>query len=188
MKVGYARVSTIDQSLDLQLDALCRASCDRIFREEGVSGVAASRPALENAISSLKAGDVLVVWKLDRLGRSLAHLISIVSELDARGIGFVSLSEAINTQCASGRLLFHVLGALAEFERSSISERTRAGLAAARERGAAIGRPAKLTSAQVSAARQAMRSERSDITMVAQSLRVSVSTLRRAFKLLEVAQ
>lgn len=183
MKVGYARVSTHDQNLDLQLDALRRAACDLIFEEEGVSGAVVNRPALDKALATLKRGDVLIVWKLDRLGRSLAHLITIVSNLDARGIGFISLSEAIDTQCASGRLLFHVLGALAEFERSLISERTRAGILAARERGAAIGRPTKLSPSDIGAARLAVTSNRECLSSLAQRLGVSVSTLRRAFKL-----
>ena len=180
----YARVSTSDQNLGLQLDALHRACCDQIFREEGVSGVAPSRPALDAALVALKAGDVLVVWKLDRLGRSLAHLITLVSNLGARGIGFTSLSEAIDTNCASGRLLFHVMGALAEFERSLISERTRAGIAAARDRGAQIGRPTKFSWADVRAARAAFLAGGQNISDLAQRLGVSVSTLRRAFKLL----
>jgi DNA invertase Pin-like site-specific DNA recombinase len=184
MKVGYARVSTSDQNLGLQLDALQRASCDQIFREEGVSGSVVTRPALEAALVALQAGDVLVVWKLDRLGRSLAHLISIVSDLGARGIGFMSLSEAIDTNCASGRLLFHVMGALAEFERALISERTRAGIAAARDRGARIGRPTKFNWADVRAAQAAYLEERQDMPDLARKLGVSASTLRRAFKLL----
>jgi DNA invertase Pin-like site-specific DNA recombinase len=184
MKVGYARVSTSDQNLGLQLDALQRACCDQIFREEGVSGVAATRPALDAALVALKTGDVLVVWKLDRLGRSLAHLMALVSDLSARGIGFMSLSEAIDTNCASGRLLFHVMGALAEFERSLISERTRAGLAAARRRGARLGRPRKFKWDEVQAARKAYQLDGRDIEGLASELRVSVSTLRRAFRLL----
>lgn len=184
MKVGYARVSTSDQNLGLQLDALQRACCEQIFREEGVSGVAAVRPALDAALLALKAGDVLVVWKLDRLGRSLAHLITLVSELGKRGVGFMSLSEAIDTNCASGRLLFHVMGALAEFERSLISERTRAGIAAARDRGARIGRPMKFSWVDMRAARNAFLAERNDISDLAKRLGISVSTLRRAFKLL----
>ena len=184
MKVGYARVSTSDQNLDLQLDALHRACCDQIFRKEGVSGVATTRPALDAALVALKSGDVLVVWKLDRLGRSLAHLITLVSGLGARGVGFMSLSEAIDTNCASGRLLFHVMGALAEFERSLISERTRAGIAAARDRGARIGRPTKFSWADIRAARAAFLAGRQDISDLAQRIGVSVSTLRRAFKLL----
>jgi DNA invertase Pin-like site-specific DNA recombinase len=179
MKVGYARVSTNDQNLGLQLDALRRACCDQIFREEGVSGVAANRPALDAALAAPEPGDVLVVWKLDRLGRSLAHLISLVSKLGARDVAFISLSEAIDTNCASGRLLFHVMGALAEFERSLISERTRAGIAAARDRGARIGRPTKFNWDDVRAAQAEFLAERREIAFLARELGLSVSTLRR---------
>ncbi|MEI9902450.1 MAG: recombinase family protein [Hyphomicrobium sp.] len=186
MRIGYARVSTSDQSLGLQLDALHRAGCDLIFREE-VSGAVLSRPVLDEVIGQLKVDDVLVVWKLDRLGRSLAHLIAVVSGLNSRGVGFVSLSEAIDTDCASGRLLFHIMGALAEFERALISERTRAGIAAARERGVRIGRPAKFDWADVRAAQAAFLSGHDGIKALAGKLGLSISTLRRAFRLLAVA-
>ena len=132
MLIGYARVSTEDQNLALQLDALRAAGCELIFRDEGVSGSETDRVELNKALQALAAGDVLVVWKLDRLGRSLAHLMHIVTRLEAKAIGFRSLSEAIDTTTASGRLLFHVVGAIAEFERNLISERTSAGMAAPR--------------------------------------------------------
>lgn len=148
MLIGYARVSTDEQSLDLQIDALERAGCERIFRDSGVSGALANRPALDRAIKCLQPGDTLVTWRLDRLGRSLSHLISAVSALEKMGVGFTSVTEAIDTRTASGRLLFHVMGALAEFERSLISERTKAGMAAARARGKVLGRPSKVRSAQ----------------------------------------
>jgi DNA invertase Pin-like site-specific DNA recombinase len=140
MLIGYARVSTEEQTTALQYDALKRAGCEQIFAESA-SGACDHREALGQALATLRPGDCLVVWRLDRLGRSLSGLLSIVSDLDARGIGFRSLTEAINTQSASGRLLFHVMGALAEFERALISERTRAGMAAARQRGVSFGRP-----------------------------------------------
>lgn len=140
--IGYARVSTDEQNPALQFDALTNAGCQRIFADSA-SGAAPSRPALEQALSSLEFGDTLVVWKLDRLGRSLSHLIGLVAQMEDRGVALRSLSEAIDTSTASGRLLFHVMGALAEFERALISERTRAGMAAARARGAVIGRPPK---------------------------------------------
>ena len=149
MKVGYARVSTDDQNPALQTDALRKAGCEKIFTDKGVSGVATSRPQLDRCVHALKAGDILVVWKLDRLGRSLAHLITSIEDLRKRGVGFQSLSEAIDTGSASGKLLLHVLGALAEFERSLIGERTAAGRVAARKRGVSFGRPAKLTAQQV---------------------------------------
>jgi DNA invertase Pin-like site-specific DNA recombinase len=143
MLIGYARVSTDEQSVDLQIDALERAGCGRIYRDSGFSGVLRSRPALDEALACLKPGDTLVTWRLDRLGRSLAHLISLVSDLEKRGIAFKSLSEANYTSTASGRLQFHMMGALAEFERALISERTKAGMAAARSRGVQFGRPTK---------------------------------------------
>ena len=144
MLIGYARVSTDEQSLALQIDALARAGCGRVFEDSGVSGALASRPALDKALESLRAGDTLVTWRLDRLGRSLSHLISFVAKLESKGVAFTSLTEAIDTRTASGRLLFHVMGALAEFERSLISERTKAGMAAARLRGKVLGRPGKV--------------------------------------------
>lgn len=140
--IGYARVSTDEQNPALQFDALTGAGCHRIF-SDNASGAIVCRPALEDALAALKPGDTLVTWKLDRLGRSLSHLIGLVSLLEGRGVAFRSLSEAIDTTTASGRLLFHVMGALAEFERALISERTRAGMAAARARGSLIGRPPK---------------------------------------------
>ncbi len=143
MLIGYARVSTDEQSVDLQIDALERAGCGRIFFDSGFSGALRSRPALDEVLVELKSGDTLVTWRLDRLGRSLSHLITLVGDLEKRGIAFKSLSEAIDTSTAGGRLQFHMMGALAEFERSLISERTKAGMAAAKIRGAQLGRPSK---------------------------------------------
>lgn len=137
--IGYARVSTLDQSPALQHDALTAAGCGRIFTDH-VSGAQTSRPGLQEALAYLRAGDVLVVWKLDRLGRSLAHLIETVAGLDARGVGFRSLTEAIDTTTPGGRLVFHLFGALGQFERDLIRERTKAGLAAAAARGRKGGR------------------------------------------------
>ena len=178
MKVGYARVSTQDQNLDLQLSALRQAGCDKVFFDAGVSGTAVHRPALKKVLKALRPGDVLVTWRLDRLGRSLSHLISLIADLERRGIAFRSLCEAVDTSTAPGRLMFHVLGALAEFERSLIRERTTAGLTAARARGTTLGRPAKLSTEQVEMAiRETSRSSLADI---ADSLSISRSTLRRA--------
>ncbi len=182
MKVGYARVSTDDQNSSLQRDALQRAGCDIIFADEGVSGTTASRPSLDRALAALKEGDTLVTWRLDRLGRSLANLISIVTRLEHRGVAFNSLTEAIDTRTASGRLLFHVMGALAEFERSLISERTRAGLDAARRRGAPLGRPNKLSEEQVRAAIVEMESGRISLRALAHRLGVSPATVERAIR------
>src|SRR5918912_1558549 len=134
MLIGYARVSTDDQNLDLQRDALQNAGCELIF-DDMVSGTKAKRPGLEQALSHLRAGDTLVVWRLDRLGRSLKHLIDTVTDLQERGIGFKSLTESIDTTTSGGKLVFHIFGALAELRRGVIRERTQAGLQAARTRG-----------------------------------------------------
>jgi DNA invertase Pin-like site-specific DNA recombinase len=140
MLIGYARVSTDDQTFALQEDALKKAGCKRIFYDK-MSGVKAKRPGLEEALSYIRDNeDVLVVWRLDRLGRSLPHLIEMMSQLEERGIGFQSLQESIDTTTSGGRLIFHIFGALAEFERNLIRERTKAGLAAARARGKKGGR------------------------------------------------
>jgi DNA invertase Pin-like site-specific DNA recombinase len=140
MQIGYARISTEEQTLNLQLDALNAAGCDRIFQDR-VSGAKADRPGLATALEHLRAGDTLVVWRLDRLGRSLAHLIETVQLLEQRGIAFKSLTESIDTTNTGGRLIFHIFGALAEFERDLIRERTQAGLKAARARGRKGGHP-----------------------------------------------
>ena len=140
MFVGYARVSTQDQNFDLQKDALTRAGCDKII-EDQISGSMITRPGLGRIFDILRPGDTLVVWRLDRLGRGLKHLIEIVNDIEARGIGFKSLTESIDTTTTGGKLIFHIFGALAEFERNVIQERTRAGLNAARARGRQGGRP-----------------------------------------------
>ena len=140
MLVGYARVSTLDQTPALQIDALKLAGCERIFTEKA-SGAQRDRPELAAALSYVRARDTLVVWKLDRLARSLPQLIETVAHLEAGGSGFRSLTEAIDTTTAGGKLIFHIFGALAEFERSVIRERTRAGLKAAPDRGRTGGRP-----------------------------------------------
>src|SRR4029434_5299820 len=140
MLIGYARVSTHDQTLALQQDALTQAGCERLFTDTA-SGAKADRPGLEEALSHIRSGDTLVVWKLDRLGRSLPHLIETITRLQERGIGFKSLTEQIDTTTSGGKLIFHVFGALAEFERDVIRERTQAGLIAARARGRHGGHP-----------------------------------------------
>lgn len=142
-RFGYARVSTDDQNLDLQRDALNRAGCDRVY-EEKASGKSADRPQLEECLADLREGDTLTVWRLDRLGRSLPDLVRVVGDLEKRGVGFESLSERIETVSAAGKLIFHVFAALAEFERNVIRERTQAGLAAARARGRSGGRKPKI--------------------------------------------
>lgn len=140
MEIGYARVSTVDQTLALQRDALTAIGCHPIYSDT-MSGTTDRRPGLEQALSHLRAGDTLVVWRLDRLGRSLKHLIDTIQLLEQRGVGFRSLTENIDTTTPGGKLIFHIFGSLAEFERASIVERTQAGLAAARVRGRNGGRP-----------------------------------------------
>ncbi len=143
MKIGYARISTNEQNLSLQIDALKKADCAKIFHDQ-ISGAKIQRPGLDEALTYLREGDVLVVWRLDRLGRSLKHLIELVNFLEKQGIGFQSLQESIDTTTSGGKLIFHIFGALAEFERNLIRERTHAGLAAARARGKMGGRPKAL--------------------------------------------
>ena len=182
MEIGYARVSTGEQTLDLQLDALTRAGCGKLFTETA-SGANAERPVLAEALAYLRPGDVLVVWRLDRLGRSLQHLITVVAELAARGIGFKSLGEQIDTTTSGGKLVFHVFGALAEFERELIRERTHAGLAAARARGRVGGRPPKLASSQQRAVARALyASGQSDVATICATLGISRATLYRLLK------
>src|ERR671938_690727 len=152
MLIGYARVSTQDQTLNLQLDRLKAAGCEKIFTDH-ISGTKAERPGLTDALSHLRPGDTLVVWRLDRLGRSLPHLIETVNGLQERGIGFKSLTESIDTTTSGGKLIFHIFGALAEFEREIIRERTKAGLQSARARGKAGGPKHKLTQKQVAIAK-----------------------------------
>ena len=143
MKIGYARISTLEQNLDLQIDALKKAGCEKIITDE-ISGSVADRPGLEKLKAVLRKDDTLVVWRLDRLGRTLKHLIEWINELDEQNIGFKSLQESIDTTSSSGKLVFHIFGALSEFERNLIRERTRAGIEAARSRGRQGGRPRKL--------------------------------------------
>lgn len=174
MKIGYARVSTDDQRMDLQRDALTAAGCEKVFTDTA-SGAKAARPGLDEALSYARKGDVLVVWRLDRLGRSLPELVKIVGELEAAGVGFESVTERIETSSAAGRLVFHVFAALAEFERRLIVERTHAGLEAARARGRKGGRPA-LPSEKV-AAIQAMAAGNRSVTEICKALKIGRSTL-----------
>jgi DNA invertase Pin-like site-specific DNA recombinase len=174
--VGYARVSTHDQNPDLQVDALKAAGCVRVYVETA-SGAAAERPELKAAIEGAKPGDVIAVWKLDRLGRSLLQMIETVHRLDARGIGFVSLTENIDTTTSTGRLVLHIFGAIAEFERSMIIERTQAGLAAARSRGRVGGRPRKMTAEALAMAEALASEEGVPMADIAARIGVSVSTL-----------
>jgi DNA invertase Pin-like site-specific DNA recombinase len=176
--VGYARVSTQDQKPALQRDALTAAGCEKLF-EETASGAQRDRPQLQAAIDYMREGDTLVVWKLDRLARSMKQLIETVEGLDARGIGFRSLTEAIDTTTPGGKLVFHIFGALAEFERSIIRERTNAGLKAARDRGKLGGRPPALSVEDLSAARAMLRDPEITVEAVAKRMGVAASTLYR---------
>ncbi len=178
MRIGYARVSTEDQKLDLQREALRQAGCTRLYQEKR-SGAGDQRAALERALRAVKAGDVLVVWKLDRLGRSLQDLIAILDQINSRGAGFASLSDGIDTTTPVGKLLFHVTGAMAEFERSLISERTKAGMEAARRKGRRPGRPPRLDADQ---RRQINALARNDVPMaaIARQMRVGKTTIWRA--------
>jgi len=175
-RIGYARVSTVDQHLDLQRDALQQAGCHVVY-EEAASGKSAERLELEQCRKALRCGDTLVVWRLDRLGRSLPDLVQIVAELERSGIGFESLTENIETNSAAGTLVFHVFAALAEFERTLIRERTHAGLAAARARGRSGGCKPKLGEKQVREIRALLRAPDVQVSDVARLYGVSRTTL-----------
>jgi DNA invertase Pin-like site-specific DNA recombinase len=182
--IGYARVSTVDQNPQLQLDALDHAGCDRLFTDHA-SGSKTDRPQLAAALEHLRAGDTLCIWKLDRLGRSLPHLIEIAGQLADRDIALRSLTEQIDTASAGGRLIFHMFGALAEFERDLIRERTHAGLAAARARGRKGGRRSVMTPQKIRAAKALLAATDEDglpshtYDDVAQTVGVSRSTIIR---------
>ncbi len=178
MLIGYARVSTQDQNLDLQIDALKAAGCEKIFIEKA-SGAQRDRPELQAAIEYARSGDTLVVWKLDRLARSIKQLIETIEGLGGRSIGFRSLTEAIDTTTAGGRLIFHIFGALAEFERAIIKERTRAGLDAAKARGRVGGRPPKLSEEDIKAAKALLADDGITAAEAAKRIGVSLATLYR---------
>lgn len=178
MNIGYARVSTAEQNLILQTDALEAAGCERIF-VEAASGAQRDRPVLQSALDYMRPGDTLVVWKLDRLARSMRQLIDTVELLQSKGMGLRSLTEAIDTTTASGKLVFHIFGALAEFERAIIRERTRAGLEAACARGRKGGRPRSLTTKDLAIAKGMLRDPDINIADVAAKLNVSTATLYR---------
>jgi DNA invertase Pin-like site-specific DNA recombinase len=179
MLIGYARVSTQDQTLDLQRDALKAAGCELIFTDK-VSGTSTERKGLEQAQGKLRPGDTLVVWRLDRLGRSLPHLIETITGLEKEGIGFKSLTEQIDTTTSGGKLIFHIFGALAEFERNLIRERTIAGLEAARARGRKGGRP-KLdgTNKKAQLARKLYQEKDRSIQDICHNLNISRATFYR---------
>lgn len=177
-KYGYARVSTQDQNLDLQIAALKKANCDHIYTDRGVSGSKSSRPGLNRLQKNLKPGDTLIVWRLDRLGRSLRYLVDTIDRLGKENIHFISLTENIDTTTSGGRLLFHMMAALAEFERSLISERTRAGMAAARANGRLLGRRPALSPDQHKEALVALTNN-VPLDTVAKQYAVHPRTIRR---------
>jgi DNA invertase Pin-like site-specific DNA recombinase len=178
MRIGYVRVSTAEQNPDLQEQALQNAGCEKIFHDVA-SGAKDDRKGLAEAMDYLRSGDTLVVWKLDRLGRSLRHLIETVNRLSERNIGFLSLQENMDTATMGGKLVFHIFGALAEFERDMIRERTRAGLKAARARGRLGGRPAKMDASKLAKARSLLNNPKAKVSDVCQLLQVSRTTLYR---------
>ena len=181
MIIGYARVSTEDQNLDLQLDALKEAGCKKILQDKN-SGVKKDRDGLLRVLDIVRPGDTLVVWKLDRLGRSLQHLISVVDELKEKDVYFKSLKENLDTSSSTGKLIFHIFGALAEFERDIIRERTMAGLAAARARGRVGGRPKIMDAGKVKLARTLMADNSRCVREICEILGVSKATLYRYLK------
>ena len=179
--IGYARVSTTDQDPALQLDALRGAGVTRVFEDRGVSGAKTERPGLSEALAFLREGDTLVVWRLDRLGRSMKHLLETVAELEGRGVGFRSLTENIDTTTSTGRLVFHIFGALGQFERDLIRERTQAGLTAAAARGRKGGRPRAVTEHKLAKARSLIDSGMT-VREAASRIKVGKSALYSALR------
>ena len=178
MHIGYARVSTEDQHLHLQIDALKKAGCEKIFTDE-ISGAKSERPGLSEALSFVRQGDTLVVWRLDRLGRSLKDLIERVEELKGRQVQFRSLNESIDTSSSGGKFMFHIFSALAEFERDLIRERTMAGLTAARARGRLGGRPKVMAAEKIKMAARLMKDSNVSVREICHTLNVSRTTLYR---------
>ena len=181
MTYGYARVSTGDQTTDLQQDALEKAGCNRIFIDVA-SGAKAHRPELDHMLDLLREGDTVVVWKLDRLGRSMQNLVELINDFDTRGVQFRSLTESIDTSTPGGILIFNIFGSLAQFERDLIRERTRAGLEAARARGRTGGRPASLDEKQAKEVRRLYESRSVTVDQIASMMRVSRTTIYRCLQ------
>lgn len=181
-KLGYVRVSDKDQTEALQLDALKAAGCELIFTDHGVSGTKTRREGLDDLLATLTKGDTLVVWKLDRLGRSTIHLLQVLNDLRDRGVGFLALTQGIDTRTAVGRMIYGQLAVFAEYERSLISERTKAGMAAARDRGCKIGRPRRLSASEARACARRIASEAITCAALARELDVSPQTLHRAIR------
>lgn len=176
MKIGYARTSTLDQNLALQLDALEQAGCEKIYQEK-ISSVKDNRPELENCLKALRPGDTLYIWRLDRLGRSLKDLITLVNQLQQLGCELVSIKENIDTSTPTGKLTFHLFASLAEFERELIKERTQAGIISARARGRMGGRPQKLKESEKQMIRQLMSDRQNSATTIAKQFGVSRATI-----------
>ena len=181
MKIGYARVSTFEQNLDLQIDALRQVGCKKIITDE-ISGSVSDRPGLHKLKELLREGDTLIVWRLDRMSRSLKHLIEWVNELNEIGVGFQSLHESIDTNSSTGQLIFHIFGALSEFERNLIKERTKAGLEAARTRGRQGGRPKKLSINKRNLAVDLYKDKKHSIKQICLTLEISKPTLYKYIK------
>jgi DNA invertase Pin-like site-specific DNA recombinase len=181
LKIGYARVSTKDQNLDMQIDALKQNGCEKIYMDK-ITGAKKERLEFDRALDQLRKGDTLVVWKLDRAGRSLKHLIELVEDLDGNGVGFISLKENIDTTTSTGKLVFHIFAALAEFERDIIRERTHAGLNAARARGRVGGRPRLMDDKKVAMAKTMMNDKNIPVKDICKALGVSRATLYRVIK------
>jgi len=176
--IGYARVSTADQNAQLQIDALMAAGCVKVYTDKA-SGSLANRPELDKMIDGLRSGEVVVAWRLDRLGRSLKNLIVLVEDLAVKDVGFRSLSESIDTTTANGKLFFSLMGALAEFERDLVRERTMAGLEAARARGRVGGRPPVMTAEKIAVARQMYEAKQHTVEAIAKTIGVSRKTVYR---------
>ena len=185
MLIGYARVSTQDQTLNLQNDAREKAGCSKIFTDT-ISGAKTDRVGLEQALGYVRPGDTLVVWRLDRLGRSLKHLIETITALHERGIGFKSITENIDTTTSGGKLVFHIFGALAEFERDIIRERTQAGLQAARARGKKGGRPKVLKDKKIAMAQALYNDTNNSIAEICKKMNILRSTLYRYIEIGEI--
>lgn len=181
MLIGYVRVSTSDQNLDLQLDALKQVGCDKIYKDIA-SGAKDDRIGLAEVLNYIRKGDTLVVWRLDRLGRSLRHFIDTINQINDQGSYFRSLQESIDTSTSGGKLIFHIFGALAEFERDIIRDRTKAGIEAARKRGKFGGRPKKMDGKKLALAKTLMADKSNSINDICEILHVSKATLYRCLK------
>lgn len=182
MRVGYVRVSDTEQIENLQVDALKAAGCAVIYGDHGISGITTKRRGLDEVLAALETGDTLVVWKIDRLGRSTVHLLLLLDEIRKRGIDFVSVTQGIDTTTAAGRMVYGQLALFAEFEREQISERTKAGMRAAKARGKHIGRPRKLTVEQIDYARDQLAKRQSTIGRIARTYGVSPATVQRSIR------